>query len=107
MMVKDLSWRRIYKYTIFTYFLSHSWMLLIYGAWWDDMLLWNVSQEDLKSFMGPDNFNNPFMYYSISSIAKIEDLEIMTFVYRLVPFICWFISLTCFFLFLKKVSNNK
>ena len=88
---KEVSWWQIYLYVVIVYIMSHGLMLLLYGAWWDDMLLWNVPDKDLELFAGPSNFNNPFIYFIVSSINRIGDTEIMNFVFRLVPFVCWFI----------------
>lgn len=87
--------------------MSHGLMLLVYGAWWDDMFLWNVSQEELENFLGPDNFNNPFLFYIIKSIASIDNLKLMSFIYRLVPFVCWLISVMSFSFFCKLISHDK
>lgn len=103
----ERSWTSIYILTVIVYFMSHGLMLLVYGAWWDDMLLWNVSQEDIDYFLGPDNFNNPFLFYIIKSIASIENIKVMTFLYRLVPFVCWLISVSSFFFFCKMITQNK
>lgn len=105
--MKEISWFRIVVYVVVIYVVSHSLMLLVYGAWWDDMLQWNVSSQMLESFLGADNFNNPFIYYPIKWIATIEDMKLMTFVYRVLPFLCWFISITSFFIVVKKITNNK
>lgn len=104
---KQFSWWCIYMCVAVTYFISHGLMLLLYGAWWDDMLQWNVSPQMLEGFLGADNFNNPFIYYPIKWIATIEDTKLMTFVYRLVSFMCWFLSVTSFFFVVKKLTNNK
>lgn len=80
-------------------------MLIIYGAWWDDMLIWNVSPEFARQRY--EIFNNPFVYYLRSAIFKIEDMHLMTFVCRLVPFICWYVSVSMFFLVIKIITNNK
>lgn len=104
---KTISWSEIYILTALVYFLSHGLMLSIYGTWWDDMLLWNVSQESIDEFMGPQNFNHPFMYVIVKSMNQIEDLIIRNFLYKFIPFFCWLISISCFFLFLKRISNNK
>ena len=104
---KEVSWWQIYLYVVIVYIMSHGLMLLLYGAWWDDMLLWNVPDKDLELFMGPSNFNNPFIYFIVSSINRIGDTEIMNFVFRLVPFVCWFISVSSFFLINKIITNNR
>lgn len=104
---KEMNWGTIYLSVLITYVISHGLMLTLYGAWWDDMLLWNVSSEILDNFMGGSNFNNPFLYYIVKSISEIDDIKTMTFVYRLVPFICWLISISAFFYFVKKISRNK
>lgn len=103
----ERSWTSIFILTVIVYFMSHGLMLLVYGAWWDDMLLWNVSLEDIDYFLGPDNFNNPFLFYIIKSIASIENIKVMTFLYRLVPFVCWLISVSSFFFFCKMITQNK
>ena len=102
---QDLKWSTIYLMVVLTYIVSHGLMLVIYGAWWDDMICWNVSNELMENQYAI--FNNPFVYYIDLAIAQIKDIRIMTFVYRLVPFICWFISVSAFYLFVKKICGNK
>lgn len=102
-----MKWSTIYLLVFITYVISHGLMLTLYGAWWDDMLLWNVSPEMLYEFMGPSNFNNPFLYFVVKSISEIDDIKTMTIVYRLVPFICWLISISAFFFFVKKITENR
>lgn len=82
-------------------------MLLVYGAWWDDMLIWNVPSNMLEKFLGPSSFNNPFLYSIYQTVSTIENLSLRTYIYRLVPFICWFISTSSFFVIIKKVTNNR
>ena len=108
-MVKDAynDWVSILILTLLMYVICHGLMLIVFGAWWDDMLLWNVSQENIDFFLGPDNFNNPFLFYIIKSISSIENINVMTFIYRLVPFVCWLISVLSFFFFCKIITQNK
>ena len=101
------SWTSIYILTIITYFVSHGLMLTVYGAWWDDMLIWNVSQETFEEFQGPNSFNNPFLYYTIKNINNISSTQLRMFVFRIVPFLCWLISLTCFYSIVKQVTLDK
>ena len=100
------AWIYAYFAVVFFFFLSHGLMLALYGAWWDDMLIWDPSLEAYEKFAGSDNFNNPFLYILHKSILQITSLETRNFVFRLISFFCWFVSLTCFFLFLKKITNN-
>lgn len=102
----ELTWNYAYIIVILVYALSHGLMLALYGAWWDDMVFWNVSPEFLKEFMGPSNFNNPFMYYITRNISQISSPPLQNLVFRLFPFLCYFISISCFFLFVKKATNN-
>lgn len=104
--MNNINKTRLYCIIITIYTISHGLMLFLYGAWWDDLLLWNVSSEALKSFLGPTNFNNPFLFYIIDCINRIEEPIIMTFVFRLVPFSCWLVSLLCFCLVVKEISHN-
>lgn len=103
----NLSWTRILVFTVITYIFSHALMLLVYGAWWDDMLLWNVSSSLLEKFLGPSSFNNPFLYAIVSSINEISSLTLKSFVYRIIPFVCWLVSCISFFFVTKKVTNHK
>lgn len=101
----ERSWTSILILTILVYFICHGLMLFVYGAWWDDMMCWNVSQEVLDE--GYKVFNNPFIYYIIKYISYIQEMKLMTFVYRIVPFMCWLISVISFFIFCKLVSHDK
>jgi len=103
----DYSWISSYIFVLIVYFASQGLMLVIYGAWWDDMRLWNASVETLEEVGGANSFNNPFIYIIVKSINQINDLVQRNFVFRIIPFICWLVSLTFFFLFLKKLSGNK
>ena len=101
----ERSWTSIFILTVIVYFMSHGLMLLVYGAWWDDFLCWNVSPEVLDE--GYKVFNNPFTYYFIKYISCIQDMKLMTFIYRVVPFVCWLISVSSFFFFCKMITQNK
>lgn len=105
-MVNINSWPKALVLVFFVYVLSHFLMLFLYGAWWDDWGLWNVPNKSLYSLLGPDNFNHPIMYWMIYQISKINDMELMTFVFRLIPFICWMISTISFFVIVKKITSN-
>lgn len=100
------NWSIEYAIVLLIYVISHGLMLLVYGAWWDDMLLWNVSSESLAEFLGPSNINNPVLLFIIKTISGINDMKLMTLVFRMVPFLCWLVSVTSFFFILKKITNN-
>lgn len=105
-IMEKKKWLYVLTLTIIIYVLSHGLMLLLYGAWWDDMLQWNVSEEMLNNLFGTDNFNNPFIYYTNFYLSKIGDLQVRTFISRLIPFVCWLISTMAFYFVIKKITSN-
>lgn len=102
---KTRTWAGLLFIVIIIYCISHGLMLFLYGAWWDDMEIWNVSDEALKKLWGTGD--NPVVYYLYKEILAVTDLHIRNFIFRIIPFMCWMISIICFFLFLKKVTDNK
>jgi len=91
---------------LITYFISHSLMIFVYGAWWDDMACcWNVSQAELLNHWEIVG-RNPFMSRLLIFISGLGDLNIQTYAFRLFAFINWMISLIAFFYILKRTTLN-
>ena len=103
----NISWSSCLLITLIVYFVSHALMLSLYGAWWDDMLLWNVTPKMLYDFLGPDNFNNPVLYETIKAITSIRELKLQTFIFRLVAFVGNLIPIICAFFILRRITAKK
>ena len=102
------SWVFAYFLVVLVFFMSHGLMLFVYGAWWDDMLLMdNLAPEPVDDYLGSSGINNPFLNFIISSLNGVVDCYARNFYSRFLPFLCWLISLSCFFVVLKKITKNK
>ena len=102
----DTNWTKAYVVVVIAFFLTQGPMLFVYGAWWDDMALWDSSTGFSEANFKLSGFNNPVLYTIITKMNCIDDLWIKNFTFRLIPFSCWLTSLTCFYLFCKRISNN-
>lgn len=101
------SWTCVMFVVLFFYFLSHGLMMLLNGAWWDDLNIWNITQETLNSRLGPDCFNVPFIYYLTDTLNKTYDKETQLFIYKILAFIGNSIPVITSLLIFKKIGISR
>lgn len=91
---------------VLTYSVSHGLMFFLPGVWWDDNTVWNVTDEALYNYLGPDCFNNPFLLYYTRFLSNNFDLYDQLFVARIYSFVIYFITILATWFIIKKITNN-
>lgn len=104
---KSISWITTLLLPLVAFLLTNASFLMINGVWWDDYTVWNVTPESLYAYLGISDANEVFQYAYISSIVNYFPLENQIFIFHLLAFLFYTISILSMWYILKKITNDK
>jgi len=83
---------------------SHGLMIFLKGAWWDDLVIWNVDYD--RYIEQQQTFNNPVLTYLYTYVITNYSLDNQFIFFRLISFVCCIITVLSVYVALRKIIGR-